>query len=446
MNLKELKDKSILLFGKSRAFGSDEFESQLKFHKIKLAKEINDSIALVVDGKMMTPYEQNESDALYEQKTDSLEFISIDVLENELAKHIDADTLLMSLKLSRNKERLKSFIQNPIINDELFFRLLKIYAWSDEDFFENDDNRDVSAATILRFYKNIERNHNAQYATSGFMHIVSQTDDERLLLAIIELEPLQKHLANETNYNILASILAHPKAPKIVIERFVNGVEIGLKVLIAKREDCDEEMQKKLYDSMDESVHDALSCAKNLSKELFLKLLVDGEHAKNLAKNLKLDSESFYMLLEKYPAELAKNSSLIWEMQEPLLSGNDEVLKNLASNLALDKRAVDLLMSKDEILQELCKNPSLAQEKLEEAYKNSANHISLSYNENTPQHLLLALAQSADIEILKGLAQNINTPMEVLYQLQLNSKVARAVMENPSFGKYIQRENIGWEV
>lgn len=446
MNLKELKDKSILLFGKSRAFGGDEFESQLKFHKIKLAKEINDSIALVVDGRMMTPYEQNESDALYEQKTDSLEFVSIDVLEKELAKHIDADTLLMSLKLSRNRERLKSFIQNPIINDELFFRLLKMYSWGGEDFFENDDNRDVSAATILRFYKNIERNHNAQYATSGFMHIVSQTDDERLLLAIIELEPLQKHLTNETNYNILASILTHLNAPKIVLERFVGAANIGLKVIIAKREDCSEEMQAKLYDSMDETIHDALSCSKNLSKELFLKLVIDDEHAKNLAKNLKLDSELFNMLLQKYPAELAKNSSLIWEMQELLLSGGDEVLKNLASNSALDERAVELLLSKDEILCELYKNPVISQEKLEEAYKNSSNHISLSYNENMPRHLLLALAESSDIEVLKGLAQNKNTPIEVLYQLQLNSKVARAVMENPSFGKYIQRENIGWEV
>ena len=446
MDLKELKDKSILLFGKSRAFGGDEFESQLKFHGIKLVAQMNESVALVVDGRMMTPYEQNRSDALYEQKTDALEFVSIDALENELAKHIDADTLLMSLKLSRNKERLKSFIQNPIINDELFFKLLKMYSWGGEDFFENDNNRDVSAAIILRFYKNIERNHNAQYATFGFVHIVSHTDDERLLLAISELEPLQKHLANEANYTVLASILTNPDIPKTVLNQFVSSANVGLKVLIAKREDCSDEMQKKLYDSMDESIHDALSCAKNLSKNLFLKLVSDDKYAKNLAKNLKLDDDSFGILLKKYSPELAKNSSLTWEMQALLLSGNYEVLRNLASNQALDKRAVDLLLSKDEILCELYKNPAVPQEKLEDAYKNSSNHVSLSYNENTPKYLLLALADSSDIEVLKGLAQNQSTPIEVLYQLQLNSKVARAVMENRSFGKYIQRENIGWEV
>ncbi|MGE4396868.1 MAG: hypothetical protein AB7D34_05365, partial [Sulfurimonas sp.] len=129
MNLKELQNRAILLFGKSRAFSSDEFESQLKFHKIGLSNEFGDEAALVVEGRMMTPYEQNISDELYEKHSRDIEFISIDVLERELAKHIDANTLLMSLKLSRDKERLKSFLKNSMISDELFFKLLKMYSW-----------------------------------------------------------------------------------------------------------------------------------------------------------------------------------------------------------------------------------------------------------------------------------------------------------------------------
>jgi len=74
-----------------------------------------------------------------------------------------------------------------------FLKLLKMYAWGGEDFFENDDNRDVSAAIILRFYKDIERNHNVQYATSGFIHLLAQTDNQELIRAILELEPLQKN-------------------------------------------------------------------------------------------------------------------------------------------------------------------------------------------------------------------------------------------------------------
>ena len=62
MDLKQLQNKKILLFGKSRAFGMDEFASQLSHAKIELSSEFTPDVALVIEGKMMTPYEQNQSD------------------------------------------------------------------------------------------------------------------------------------------------------------------------------------------------------------------------------------------------------------------------------------------------------------------------------------------------------------------------------------------------
>ncbi|MCD4668719.1 MAG: hypothetical protein K8R44_09115, partial [Sulfurimonas sp.] len=98
MNLKELENKTILLFGKSRSFSQEEFNDQMKFHGINVVKEYDDEVVLAVDGRMMTPYEQNASDELYE--SGKLKAIPIDALENLLACAIDEDTLLMSLKLS----------------------------------------------------------------------------------------------------------------------------------------------------------------------------------------------------------------------------------------------------------------------------------------------------------------------------------------------------------
>lgn len=68
MNLKELENKTILMFGKSRAFSDDEFMLQMKLHNIHVVKEYSDEVVLIVDGRMMTPYEDNESVKLYEQK------------------------------------------------------------------------------------------------------------------------------------------------------------------------------------------------------------------------------------------------------------------------------------------------------------------------------------------------------------------------------------------
>ncbi len=437
MNLEKLEDKKILLFGKSRAFSMDEFASQLKFHRISMATEFEENLSLVVEGRMMTPYEQNAGDALYKEKSGSIEFVSIDVLEKELAKHIDANTLLMSLRLSRNKERLKSFIQNPMIDDELFFKLLKMYTWSGEDFFENDDNRDVSAAIIGRFYKNIERNHNVQYATSGFMHLISQTSNQELIEAIAGLEPLLK-VASDANRNILRAISSHVDTPKNVLTLFIKKADPSVNRDIAMRDDCDEEMQQRLHDSMNENVLEALSWSKNLAKNVVYKILEIELYAKNMARNITLDDELFTLFVEKYPLETAKNSSLSLYMQQRLM---DLKLQNvnisLASNTFIDAGVAMKLLHEDssEIANEIYKNSATPPQALEEAYKESLNHLSLSCNVSTPPHILLALAQSGNGEVLKALAQNPATPVEVLYQLQLDARFARAVKENPAFGR-----------
>ncbi|ABB45057.1 hypothetical protein Suden_1783 [Sulfurimonas denitrificans DSM 1251] len=452
MNLEQLQNKNILLFGKSRAFSTDEFASQMKFHKIGVVSEYSDDVALVVDGKMMTPYEQNASNALYEAKSTILEFISIEALEREVAKYIDPETLLMSLKLSRDKERLKSFIQNSTIKDELFFKLLKMYSWGGEDFFENDDNRDVSAAIILRFYENIERNHNVQYATTGFMHLISQSNSAEIIEMIFELEPLQKSLhveANALNLNILSAIATHPKTPKSILNKLIKKANPRVKMLIAKRQDCDEEMQIELYNSKNEEVLEALCKSRNLSTELIPKFINDEKYIKYLAQNLRLDSEIFEELIKKTPLEVAKNSSLTLYMQQCLADLNlDDVNISLANNNNLDNNvAMRLLEFNSKILtSEIYKNSTLSQATLIEAYKDEANHASLAQNSNTPCEILEALLNSEDIEVLKALAQNPNTPVEVLYQLQLDSRVARQVKENAAFTKHIQQENIGWEV
>ncbi len=398
MNLKELENRAILLFGRSRAFSSDEFESQLKFHNISISNEFDDNVAVVVEGKMMTPYEQNISEELYEKHSSAsalssgkgVEFISIDTLERELAKHIDANTLLMSLKLSRNKERLKSFIQNSMISDELFLKLLKMYSWGGEDFFENDDNRDVSAAIILRFYQNIERNHNVQYATTGILHLVGQTKSTELLKVISLLEPIK--------YN-----------PKI---QYAIAMNIW----------CDDDLQESLFKTNYPKILEALSQNRNLKRELIEEFLKDEKLGRNVAKNIKLTDELFE-LFKTNKIGLALNESLTLDMQKELLSyGDEKISYALALNKAIDEEIVNQLLesTNEEIRSAIYENPKTPAAILEKAYKNN--------------------------QYCKEIAKNENTPVEILYQLQLDSRYARSVMENPAFGRHIQQENIGWEL
>lgn len=450
MNLIELHNKTILLFGKSRAFSSEEFESQLLYHKIAIVKEFSAEVALCVEGRMMSPYEQNASDDLYENK--NIKSISIEQLEKALAQEIDADTLLMSLKLSHDKERLLAFIKNSMISDELFFRVLKMYNWSGEDFFENDDNRDVTAALIGRFYENIERNHNVQYATLGLMHLVSQSRDETLLEVIASLEPLQKSLnaqKNSANFSIVTAIAKHPKTPKSVLKLFGKKANIYVQTLIASREDCDVQMQEQLFIEADENVLEALSHNANLDKGIVKQLLNKERFAKNISLFISLDEELFALLLEKYALELALNTSLNLQMQEQLLEKNSE---NINAALAANGSVMESVLEKlseqksQKVNFALYANAKTPQKLLQEAYKNAANHTALAKNPNTPAEILLLLGQSEEAEILAALAKNESTPVEVLYQLQLDSRFERLVKENAAFGKHIQTQNIGWIV
>ncbi|MBU0720888.1 hypothetical protein KJ877_06055 [bacterium] len=450
MNLKEFENKTILLFGKSRAFTKDEFDAQMDFYKITVLKEYADDVVLIVDGRMMTPYEQNKSEALYEEK--KAEFCSIDDLENELAKHIDTDVLLMSLKLSHDKQRLKGFLQNTMIDDALFLRLLKMYRWSGEDFFENDDNRDVTAALISRFYENIERNHNVQYATLGLMHLVVQAKDSSLIEAIVALEPLQKSFksnAKDANYSIVTAIATHHHTSTGVLKMLIKKSNTYVKTLIAMRADCLGDMQKMLYESGDAFVVEALSHNKNLDKELASKILQENVYSKNIARHINLNDEIFEVLIGSYPKELACNESLTPSMQERLVGLHDaDVNLALASNAHLDENIVMKLLceSSEEIQFCLYSNVITSKEQLEEAYLDEINHRALCSNENTPAHILKKLGESEDIKVLEELAKNQNTPVEVLYQLQLDSRFERFVKENQAFGKHIQSQNIGWQV
>jgi hypothetical protein len=413
MNLETLKNQTILLLGKPRAFSEAEFSAQLGVHNITVVEELREDVEYILEGRMLTPYEQNLSDKLYETK--QYRFLKIDDFEKAMAEEIDDDVLLMSLKLSNDTERLKSFLQNGCVSDALFFKLLKMYKWQGEDFFENDDNRDVSAALIGRFYENIERNHNVQYATTGIIHLLSQTENPQLLEAISELEAVKFH-------------------PKI-------------KILLAQHPFSSQKVLKKLLQSKEQEVLEAMSENPALEKNIALQLAqIDAVLAQKIAANSRLDDELFEKLLP-HASGLGFNETLSEMMQRTLFDLDDEdVLAALAQNKNLSAEVLEkILLKQEELLtQALYKNPCVSSALLEAAYTDAKNHLSLAQNSATPQEILEKLYINGDADILDALARNEKTPVEILYQLQLDRRFERAVKTNRAFGKYIQSQNIGW--
>ena len=413
MNLDVLKKRTVLFLGKPRAFTPEELDAQLKVHEITLLRELREDTKHILEGRMMSPYEQNMSEALYEQG--GFEFLDIESFERALSQEIDDDLLLMSLKLSNDKERLKSFLQNSHISDRLFFKLLKMYGWGGEDFFENDDNRDVTAALIGRFYENIERNHNVQYATTGLVHLLKQTQNEELLEAISHLEPLQFHPE-------IAILLAKDtKTPKRVLRRFLREGESRLLEALAYNQSLECDMVR----SLKENGYGAI-----------------------VAQNIILTAEIFKELRE-YSFDLAQNSSLSEAMEQELLEDeSEEIVLLLAKNSRLSQETLQKIVAKKspKVEAAVAEFQKLSQEHFYELFESGAYSVALSRNSATPSEIVQKLFESGDVAVLEGLSRNEATPVDILYQLQLDSRFARAVKTNAAFGRHIQSQNIGWLV
>jgi hypothetical protein len=450
MDILKLKNKKILVFGKSRAFSKQELQMQLKIHRIALYESYEDDVDYIVDGAMMTPDESRVSEELYKKKES--EFLSMETLEKLLTSSIDEDALLMSLKLSNDKQRLKNFLTNPQISDALYLRLLNIYNWGDDDFYENDDNRDISASLIKRFYKNIQRNHNVEFSKLGLMHLILQCEDEKIIQTVANLKPLRKGFKaskDDHGFKIITSIASNINTPKSVLKLLIKESNIYVKTLIAMRKDSDEELQSILYETSDEDVLESLSYSDCLVEDIYMQLRQNENFTKNMAKYIKLDNKKFDFFKQKHIIELVQNENLTLQMQEELMKDFKSIDKeNLAKNKNISIKIVKALLKdkNHKVNFAIYSNHSTSTDILNDAYQDASNHLALASNKNTPLDILTKLYNFDDAQIKMLLAKNTSTPVDVLYQLQLDSRYEKFVKENPSFGEHIQKENIGWLV
>jgi len=449
MNFDRLENRNIMLFGKSRALGADEFARQLQNHNISIVEDAGNDVALIVEGRLVNPIEQDQLEHLYEERVAPM--IEIAELEKWLCSRIDAPKLLMSLKLSNDRDRLMGYLQNPYISNTLFLRLLKLYDWEGLGFFESDDNRDITAALISRFYENIERNHNVQYANMGLMHLLHQSRDAELTETIALLSPLQRALkegCDNSTQKILNAIALHPSTSAKVLKQWLKTGNDDMQMLIAMRHDLGPAQQQYLLNLNKGIINETLSLNPSIGREISLTLL--REYPENIAKHILLDEALYAELADRYALALAQNPTLTYAMQEDLLGRGQDVRGTLAGNPKIDHAIFrSLLESEDpEVLRRLIANDQMESPDLEALFERDAGSFAkeIAANPKTDVSILKHLAESDEVEVLLALAKNPSTPVGLLYQFQLDRRLERAVKENPSFGKHIQRDNIGWNV
>ena len=443
MNLEKLQGGTILLLGKTRSLDLDEFRALLHVKGVAYKEAYEEGVTLVVEGRMMNPYEQEEVERLHNR---GAHFVGIDAIERALCENIAHETLMMSLKLSNDQAKIRRFLQNPHIDDAFFLQLLRLYDWRREGFFENDDNRDVTAAIVRRFYDNIERNHNVEYSPSGLMHLLAQTSSGELVNTLFSLAPVQRALKTESDrmtHALLRAFALHGALDETSVAKIIRFGDKPLLEDVAMRKELSVALQKKLLErglSLRLIENGALDIA--LAKEL----LERGEYVEEIVRHAAIDENIFQTYIATHAPLLAHNPHITPAMAQEIFLTCKACAVALAANEAIDETLIEALLALEnsEVTAALVEGGRLTSAELETLYGDTNLHVSLAKSASTPAALLQELASSSDEAVVTAVAKNENTPIDVLYQLQLDARYARAVRENESFGRHIQSENIGW--
>ena len=444
MNLDLLRNQTIVLFGQPRSLGEDEFDRLLKSAAISRKEGFDDTVAAVIEGKLVNPVEQMELDRLYE--THGVVPVDINVFEKALCSQIEPDRIMMSLKLGGDRERLHRFLQNPHIDDAFFLKLLSLYDWQNEGFFDSDENRDVTAALIKRFYADIDRNHNIQYATLGILHLLAQSDNAELIRTIGLLSPVRHAIDSRDRQMraVLEALAIHPHTDARTVKLLIRQGDDALRIRVAGRPDLDAGLQRELNDLGDGSIRKALAANPALDDTLLRQFGDDPTLQPIVYAHMQLDEARFETACLHAPEAIASNPSLTEPMQRKLAGTSDEVRTALAANPVLQVAEALYAFKEPAVLRALAVNLATPESLLHALAESGHYDAGLAANPRTPSTVLTSLFKKGEIGTLAALAANEATPVEALYQLQLDSRFARAVRTNPAFGAHIQKENIGW--
>ena len=430
MKLQNYTNQTISLFGKPRAFTFTELQKILSPLAIELIKGYDPNAKLVIEGAVMPTPLQLKAEELYEKG--EVAFCGIDEFERAAATAIEPKKLLMHLKLAADKEKIVAYLQNDYIDDTLFLQILKLYRFEGENFFENDTNRDVTAALIRRFYKEYEKNHNIQYSYIGLLGVVEQSEDATLLETIFALEPVQKalHNPNDPNAKLLELFALHPASTPAILHTLLQSENNKLLHAVAEREHLDSKTQQILLERNDPAINSALAKCRKLEPSSIQTLTKRGFGA-TLAASLELDEELFAMLHTH--TSIASNETLTPKMQRTLLE-DSRYHDNLAKNPSCILTKELLQLQNDTIRALVYRYHDVSQMELDfEGFETD-----LAANPTTPATVLEAIYSKNIHHANEALAANPATPVDILYQLSFDMRYAKTVKTNPAFGEHIK--------
>jgi len=452
--IKNNQGGTVLFLGRVINFTPEELTNFLEDQGMKYAdKYMGQEVALTVLSTMLTPLEDEVSYTLYDAKIPELRLVQFEAF---YTKHIKPNTLMMSLKLSNDQERLNRLLHNEAFSDEVYLKLFKMYDWGEDGVYENDANRDVTITFVQRFFRPEGfRDPAMVYSPITLSNIARDAKTAEIIDAMLTMpnhEIKQSRKEDLRPKNLREIVALNPNISHESIRYLLSFNDDRINGFLACNNAIRVDAQELIFQKADEVTKRMLTQNERLDDKLFMKLLkADDEIVKPLLTFQKITSSRLASILEANLSSdvlacMGKNR-FIDEVVVQLI-GIDEALDDaLASNRLLNAELLTALYQKyrDAFMVPLSTNPNLDVALIEKFYRSENAEVikNLAANPSTPKALLKALCERNEHEINCALALNPSVELVYLEQFALDSELIMLMTQNQTYLASVNSAHVG---
>ena len=452
--IKENQGGTVLFLGRVTNFTPEELSNFLEAQGMSYAdKYVGQEVALTVLSTMLTPLEEQTSYDLYDLKISE---VRLALFEEFYTTHIKPNTLMMSLKLSNDQERLKRQLKNSAFSDEVYLKLFKMYNWGEDGVYENDDNRDITITFVERFYNPKGfRDPAMVYSPITLSNIARDTKSAEVLDAMLTMpnHTIKQSRKEDLRPKNLREIVAlNPHIAYENIRYLLSFNDDRINSFLACNSAIRVDAQELIFKKADETTKLMLTQNSNLDDRLFIELLKsDKEIVASLLTFQKLSKLRLKAILEANLDEellvYMGENQLIGEVVEELIGIDKRLDYKLSSNKELNSKQLSSLYSKygDAFMMPLSLNPNLEPQLLESFYEQGDDEIVINVASNpaTPQIILDELGEKNSHIFNRGLAINPSVKLIYLEQFALDSELIMLMTQNPTYLESVNSAHMG---
>ncbi len=431
------KGKAILFLGRFHSLSEEEIKLFLEKFDIRYTTTLDDDVAMAFESTILSPMEEEIAAEAYRK---GVHIYNSEQLDKLYADRLNSDSILMSLKLSNNQERLARLLHNKHLSDALFIKLFAMYDWGGEGMFDNSDNMKIATLFAKRFFSKSRFDSATYHSPISVFEVAILTDNPDLLEVMYDLPEIvvkQSRSGAKRPTTTRQAIAVNPHTNEKTLTRLFRRNDPEIDYFLARNPATPYEMQEALFTRANDETKEALAHNENLAPSLFAKLA----HYPDLWLTQKITREHLAHLPDPIPAEIGENENLTQEVVDFLLENGDlAVLENLAQNPALTARQIKKIYAKDARLHPfLAANPNTPKTILHELFEKNDHETDryLALNPAAPETILEQLFARDDFEINCSLALNESLPVSWLQQLQIDARLLPYLKENKTFTENI---------